>query len=70
MLAALCLPWILGWSGMVDSQSSNPDLNWSGVPDLVSLSSLGMLLNSCAPLTYREDSLAFLTVAGAWLQRG
>ena len=64
MLAARCLPWIVGWSGTAASHSSSLNLNWSTVPVLVSLRSLGMRLNSLAPLTDRLASLAFLTEDG------
>ena len=70
LATALTLPGTVGWSGIVDNHLSSPALNWSVVPVKVSLSSLGMQLNSWAPLTCREDSLAFLTAAGDWLQRG
>ena len=65
MAAALCLPGTVGWSGMVESHVSNLVLNCSGVPVDESLKSLGMQLKSLAPLTWREDSLAFLTDDGA-----
>ena len=51
MAAALTLPGTVGWSGTVDSHLSSLAFNWSGVPVKVSLSSLGMQLNSWAPLT-------------------
>ena len=70
LAAALCLPGTVGWSGMVESHSSNLVLNISGDPVLMSLSSLGIKLKSWAPFTCSDDSLAFLTAAGAWLQRG
>ena len=63
--AALCLPGIEGWSGMVESHSSSCHLNWSGLPAVMSLRALGMTLNSWAPLTWRDDSFAFFTEAGA-----
>ena len=69
MLAARCLPGIVGWSGTAASHSSSLNLNWSTVPVLVSLRSLGMRLKSLAPLTDRLDSLAFLTEDGAWFWR-
>ena len=62
--AALSLPGIEGWSGMLDSHSSSLALNWSVEPVTVSLRSLGMVLKSLAPLTCREDSLALFTAAG------
>ena len=61
--AALTLPGIVGWSGTVESQRSKLVLNWSQVPITVSLSSLGMQLNSLAPLTCSEDSLAISELA-------
>ena len=70
LAAALCLPGTVGWSGMVESHSSNLVLNISDDPVLMSLSSLGIKLKSWAPFTCSDDSLAFLTAAGAWLQRG
>ena len=70
LAAALCLPWIVGWSGIVDSQVSSICLNWSGVPVMMSLKALGMTLNSWAPLTCKEDSLAFRSEAGPFLFRG
>ena len=70
LAAALCLPWIVGWSGIVDSHVSSICLNWSGVPVIMSLNALGMTLNNCAPLTFMDDSLAFLREAGPFLLRG
>ena len=64
--AALCLPGIEGWSGTVASQESSPNLKLSTFPDVVSLSSCGIMLKSLAPFTLREDSLALLTEAGDW----
>ena len=68
--AAFTVPGTVGWSGIADSHLFSLAMNLSGVPVKVSLSSLGMQLNGYAPLTCREDSLAFLTAAGDWLQRG
>jgi hypothetical protein len=58
--AALCLPGIVGWSGTDDSQASSPALKVSTVTPFMSLMSLGTRLNSLAPFTWRDDSLAFL----------
>ena len=68
--AALCLPGIVGSSGIVDNQLSKLILKFSGVPVTMSLIPLGKQLKSLAPLTCREASLAFLTAAGALLQSG
>ena len=70
LAAALCLPGTVGWSGMVESQSSSQALKLSGVPVKVSLIPLGMELNRLAPLTCKEVSLALFTAAGALLKRG
>ena len=65
--AALCLPGVVGWSGMLSNQASSLPLNISTVPVLMSLISLGTRLNNLAPWTVRLASLAFRTGAGAWL---
>ena len=59
--AAHCLPGIVVWSGIVASHVSSPALKVSTGIAFMSLRSLGIRLNSLAPFTCSDISLAFFT---------
>ena len=65
--AALPNPVTVGWSGMVDRNTSKWFLNRSTWLVFILLNCSGKRLKMLAPLTPRDLSLAFLTTDGAAL---
>ena len=65
VLAALYNPGVVGWSGTIDRKMSKWFLNRAKSPEFSFLRLLGRILNSLAPWTPRDLSLAFFTLEGA-----
>ena len=59
--ADLTKPWVVGWSGTVDRKMSKWFLNRSKSPESSFLRCTGRILNSLAPWTPRDLSLACFT---------
>ena len=61
---------MVGWSGTLANQVSSLHLNKSALSLEISRMSLGIMLNSLHPLTFKDASLAFFTVVEDWFLSG